>query len=246
MSKTDNTNSHHLSIYFLAWSWPWVLYCSFTCIKSNWKGGCLISTQFTFISLEHIFVRLGIFLLLRVVCRQQTRYEAGHGASASRLASREGGRPADYRSDPVCRGASSHSSGSFSPLGSTIRRRLCPELGMHLADTGRPVARFRAGLDNPRGLLKTRPEEKKKNRSECAIAKRRQRRVYLPERRLHKRYLSIIAGALRVCAAAQNRIARCAISLVRSFLQYRLPTGVCRFMCHYARRGLTLAHPHPR
>lgn len=117
-----------------------------------------LSIKFTFIPLEHIFVRLGIFLLLRVVGRQQTRYEAGHGASASRLTSREGGRPADYRSDPVRRGASSHSSGSFSPLGSTIHRRLCPELGMHLADTGSPVACFRAGLDNPRGPLKTRPE----------------------------------------------------------------------------------------
>lgn len=40
---------------------------------------------------------------------------------------------------------------------STAAAAAFAELGMHLADTGSPVARFRAGLDNPRGLLKTRP-----------------------------------------------------------------------------------------
>lgn len=44
----------------------------------------------TFISLQHILVRLGKFLLLWMVCRQQTRNEPGHGGSASRLVSREG------------------------------------------------------------------------------------------------------------------------------------------------------------
>lgn len=45
---------------------------------------------------------------------------------------------------------------------STAAAAAFAELGMHLADTGSPVARFRAGLDNPQGLLKTRPGKKKK------------------------------------------------------------------------------------
>lgn len=50
-----------------------------------WKSG-----SFTFISLQHVFVRLGELLLLRVVGGQQTRYEPGHGASASRLVKSRG------------------------------------------------------------------------------------------------------------------------------------------------------------
>lgn len=34
---------------------------------------------FTFISLQHILVSLSKFLLLGTVCRQETRYETGHG-----------------------------------------------------------------------------------------------------------------------------------------------------------------------
>lgn len=40
---------------------------------------------FTFISLQHIFIRLGELLLLWVVWRQQTRYETGHGGSQAGL-----------------------------------------------------------------------------------------------------------------------------------------------------------------
>lgn len=113
---------------------------------------------------------------------------------------------------------------------------------MHLADAGSPVTRFRAGLDNPQGLLKTRPEGGEKI---LGIVKRRQRRVYLPERRLHKRYLSIIAGALSVCAAAHNRIARCAISLRRSLLQISAPNRRLLALCVTMRVKDPHTHPHP-
>lgn len=42
---------------------------------------------FTFISLQHILVSLSKFLLLGTVCRQETRYETGHGGCSSLLVS---------------------------------------------------------------------------------------------------------------------------------------------------------------
>lgn len=42
---------------------------------------------FTFISLQHVLVSLSKFLLLRTVCRQETRYETGHGGCSSLLVS---------------------------------------------------------------------------------------------------------------------------------------------------------------
>lgn len=60
--------------------------------------------------------------------------------------------------------------------------------------------------------------------------KLRYRCEYLPEQRLHKRYLSIIAVCVCVCVGAHSRIGRCVIS-VQFLLEYRLPPGDWCFLC---------------
>lgn len=66
-------------------------------VKVTWPPACPASAlSFTFVSLQHILVRLGVRLLLGMVWREQPRHEARHGgpAAGERVVR---ARPADCR-----------------------------------------------------------------------------------------------------------------------------------------------------
>lgn len=122
-----------------------------------------------------------------------------------------GGRPADYRSDPVRCCASSPSTGSLSPAGVQSNTALSGSRDA-LANARSPGSSLPSRVRYSRADTRERLKHGKKNLEVNAnLSNDAKDVVGLPERRLHKRYLSIIAGALRVCAAAHSRIARCVI-----------------------------------
>lgn len=140
---------------------------------------------FTFISLQHILVSLSKFLLLGAVCRQETRNESGHGGCRSPLPCGWGSvrrLPQWAAPPPAPQPGSGSTSAENEPLAPAAYSQTV------LNDSRRYLG---GGEDlHQRGLMKL-----------------RQRLERLPEWRLYKRYLSIMA--IRGC----SRIAGCFICL---------------------------------
>lgn len=130
-----------------------------------------------------------------------------------------GGGGVGLQTTAVTRCAATRQAAALGPSprseGGTIRRRLWPWLGMHLADGGSPVARSRAGLDNPQGLLETR-------QNILGVSS------VLPK--------NVQDACIYLGDGYINAIASLGVLTPRSgpSFKHRPPTGACCFICHYA------------